>query len=106
MDLRATAGIFLTDAEDLEYLPNGGAARPIRGLVDRQQPGTLDNVPAWAAKCTVTVRCDADEGITAAELDLARDRIMVAVRYGGTPEPRALGKILTQDAGLLTLEVC
>lgn len=107
MDLTVTAGTFLAHfAEDVTYQPNGGTPRSIRAVVDRRQPSTLDGVAgSYAARAVVSVRADSELGITPAELDLARDQLVLPLQVGGTPEARQFGAVLAQDNGLLTVEV-
>jgi hypothetical protein len=38
-------------------------------------------------------------------LDIGKDHLMLAVREGGTPEKRRIMDIISQDKGMLTLEV-
>jgi hypothetical protein len=53
----------------------------------------------------VTVRNSATLGVTAAELDTGGDRLDLATRTGLARTIRSIVGIVSQDAGMVTLEV-
>jgi len=77
--------------------------RTIAVTVDRggPEPFGQGQAPGFA----VTVLNDATDGIPAATLDVGADRIDVAERVGGTPSPRGVQRIASQDADWLVLDV-
>lgn len=111
IDLRGDAAMFLNVdefAEKIEVHPASGRQRVISAIVDRnpiQQTGEAPNVSTL--NVLITVANDPLEGIWSREVDLATWKVKLAIKDGGTPELRPLGKIMPgrQDAGMVTYEV-
>ena len=89
--------------EQVTYRPDGGDAREITALVDREPRDETLNASVPVIR--LTVLNDATKGITPAELDLGADRISVAEKIGGTAISRNISQIAAQDAEFLTIEV-
>jgi hypothetical protein len=107
--LAVDAASFLADfGETVIYRPAavGAATRTIVAVVNRPEPQPSGPVNAWEGMAiTITVANNATTGISAAELDSGRDKIDVALRVGGTVAARPIVGIVSQDSGMLTLEV-
>lgn len=107
-ELTATAEEFLDTlgAETIVYLPAGGGERAIGAIVNRDPPAELGEAPhGHSPLAVIVVRNDSTEGISSAELDTAGDKVRYAVRLGKTPKDRRITGIISQDAGMLRLEV-
>jgi hypothetical protein len=92
--------------EDVTYRP-GRSGAPASGtitvIVDRtcgeaMPHGTGDRMQVVAIN-------GEPEGISSALADIEKDRVMIAPRLGGTPIARGLGRIVSQDADFITLEL-
>jgi len=80
--------------------------RQISALVNRQPAEGLGDMPEGTApRLTINVRNDAAYGIYSSEIDLGRDKVSVPVRLGEAAQERKLSKILSQDAGMMVLEL-
>ena len=80
--------------------------REITALVTRQPVEGLGDMPAGTSpRLTINVRNSATSGISSSEIDLGRDKVSVAVRIGETAQERKLAKLISQDAGMMVLEV-
>lgn len=117
-DLTGTHNLayFTHFGETVTWTPFGGTARSIKIVADRNPPQPLQDVPqSLAAGMVIVVRNSATSitddtvgGIALSELaedGLARSRITMATRVGGTATERVVRRILEQDEGCLTLEV-
>lgn len=93
-------------AEEVTYQPyGGGSARPINAVVIREPDGSFGNdEQSELPRLVVNVENSATTGISSGELREGRDKILVAVRSGGTPEPRTITNLLSHDEGMLELE--
>lgn len=104
---------FVHFAEDVIYHPRGGSPRTIKAVVDRQPRQALPEVGTTLAAFQVvevrnvatSVDDDGYGGIASSEIDLNGDEIELPVRVGAPAEKRRLTEILTQDEGVLKLEV-
>lgn len=106
MDLAADAAVFFDDlAEPAVYRPRGHPPRIVNVVVDRQEAASQSPLGLVAARMLVAVRNHPTEGIPLDTLDLAGDTIDLPVRDGTDPSPRAITGIVSQDAGILILEV-
>ena len=91
--------------EAITYTPgDGGAARSINAVIDRQElmneDGTLFN------GIFISVRNNATYGISLAEFDKGADTITIAERLGGTATKRSIvGDPIAQDAGMIRFRV-
>jgi len=54
---------------------------------------------------TINVRNDSTYGISSSEIDLGRDKVSVPVRIGEAAQERKLDKLISQDAGMMVLEL-
>ena len=96
------------ESETITYRPDGVALsdRSIEAVVERDPPEPVRETPGLLRPgIIVHVRNDATLGISAAELDTGQDVLLLAKRVGGTAVAMHIATILTQDAGLLSLEV-
>ena len=92
--------------ESVTYLPSGGDSRAITAIVNRSPPAGLDGAPhGHAPLATIVVKNDATDGISSSEINTAKDKLKLPVRIGQSPQARRLTKILSQDAGMMKLEV-
>ena len=110
----ATTVFLDTDdfAETITYHPHryyGDAARSDRSIVAnvvRQSIVIMEGVtesvsPVWE----VTVANSTTTGINSDELDLGGDAFTLSPRDGKTAERRSIVRLISQDAGMLVLEV-
>jgi len=106
-ELIDTAADFLTMfAESITYIPRGGDQRQITGIIDREGAAGLPGAPAGNAPlCMITVANDSSSGISSSEIDKGGDKIKYSLRKGETAQERKIVKIISQDAGMMTLEV-
>lgn len=115
LDLRAHAKVFMQSpfAEELEYWPKGGTPRRIIAVVDRQfirtNPETGEITGPFIVIETPNtdepVGCTGASGIRAAEFQRGVDQVKIALREDGSPELRPLRVIVSQDPGMVRLEV-
>jgi len=92
--------------EEITYLPAGGGSRTIDAIVNRDQPTELGDAPhGHAPLAVIVVRNDATAGISSAEVDTGGDQVRLAVRLGKDPQDRRITKIISQDSGMMQLEV-
>jgi len=94
-------------AETVVYTPLGGSPRTITVNVDRQPPERLgDEGRVYRPMMEIDVANSATTGISATELNTGGDSITIAYPKGGTVEAhRIIGAIITQDAGMIRLEL-
>lgn len=107
-ELTDTAPEFLDTlgGESVTYLPASGGSRAITALANRHQPSSMDEVPhGHAPLAVVTVQNDSSLGISSDEIDLGGDKLQYAVRIGQSVQARRITKLVSQDAGMLILEV-
>jgi len=80
--------------------------RQITALVSRQPVDDLGDAPVGTApRLTVNVRNNSTYGISSSEIDLGSDKVSVPVRIGEAAQERKLTKVISQDAGMLVLEL-
>lgn len=105
--LLADADIFLgAFGEPGTYLPRGGGERAITIIVDREGVSGLGAAPAGqSASWIVTVKNSSTEGVSTSELDTGGDKIKFANRLGETPIGRRIIRIVSQDTGMMQLEL-
>lgn len=107
---------FAHFGETVTWQPFGRTERSIKAVVDRNPPAPLDAVQqSLAAGMVVVVRNaqtaigdDDCGGISLSELandGMARGRLLVALKVGGTATRRTIRRVASEDEGLLTLEV-
>lgn len=105
--LSEDADIFLSIfGQAITYYPRGGGSRAIVGIVDQEQVSGIPGVPgANTPPARITVKNSATDGISSTEIDTGGDKIGYSVRIGQAAQSRRIGKIISQDHGMLTLEV-
>lgn len=103
-----TADDFLDafDAEDIKYYPKGGGVREIRAIVDRQGVAALGDAPHGKSHLlNITVKNDDTEGISSSEVDTGGDEVELQVRLSESVKRRRITKVISQDPGMMQLEV-
>lgn len=108
----ATAGVLTGSPADMavagviEEVITTQAGRTISALVNRQGVEDLEGAPEGKAPVLhITVLNSATAGIASYEVDISGDKISVPVRLGETAQEMRITKILSQDAGMLKLEL-
>jgi len=99
---------FFLDAfgEAGDYLPAGGGSRSIKIIVDREGAAAMPAGGYGNSPLThITVANSSTIGISSAEINTDNDKIKFALREGDALQSRIITKIISQDAGMLTLEV-
>ena len=92
--------------EPVTYYPSGGGSRAIAADIIRDPPVRFEGTSrAYAPFMVVSVANDATTGISSSEIDKGGDKIDLPVKKGEIAQKRPLVQILTQDAGMLRLEV-
>ena len=94
-------------AEQVTYYPRGGGeSRTIEAVVFREsiEPYAEDEVTSLDV-FQIHVANDAVDGISSNEIDTGGDAIDVAPRDGKSVVRKRITRILTQDQGMLVLEV-
>lgn len=107
IDMIASAEDFvITFGEDIVYRKWGGGSRPIKAIVTRRPPEVIDGAPhGTAPKIEIDVVNSSTTGISSSEIDRGGDMVTVQRLIGETANDRAIVKILSQDAGMMKLEV-
>lgn len=102
-----TAPEFLsTFGETVTYYPKAGGSREITAVVTRGQPAELDGAPhGHADRLTIQVANDATTGISSDEVDTGGDEVKLARRIGETAANKRITKLISQDAGMMELEL-
>lgn len=110
--LTNTANDFLTEfGEPITYLPASGGGREITAIIDREPPAELDGMSqVYGSRLIIGVanRCVAYKGIngiSSAEINISKDKAMLPVRIKETAVTKLITKIISQDAGMMKLEV-
>ena len=92
--------------ESVKYLPSGGGSRTITAIVDREPPAELEGMSgAHATRTIVNVANNATTGISSSEINLGGDKIELSVRINETAKQKRIVGIISQDAGMMRLEV-
>lgn len=101
------ASDFLTEfGEPIKYLPAGGGSRDITAIVDREPPAELEGMPgAHASRLVIGVANDSTDGISSSEINTGKDKAELTVRINETAVQKLITKIISQDAGMMKLEV-
>lgn len=93
-------------AEAIIYLPAAGGSRAIDALVNREQPAETGDAPhGHAPLLTIVVINSATTGISSDEVDCGGDKVELPVRLGETAQERLIAGIISQDSGMMKLEV-
>jgi hypothetical protein len=104
--LDETADLFLQEfGEPIKYRPRGGGIRDISAILNYGQPEGIAAPHGNAPLSSIEVANDPVKGISSSEVDKGGDEVLVPVRIGQDPEWRPITKILSQDAGMMSLEV-
>lgn len=106
------AAFIETWGETIHYIAvqgattTAGAGREITAVVDRQPPAPQSPAPGGVRPLMVVyVANSSTTGISADELDVGQDILMVPLRVGDSESAFHVDRILTQDDGMLALEV-
>lgn len=92
--------------ETVTYWPAGGGSRSITAVVNHERPEGLDGAPHGSAPLlAIEVANDSTSGISSNEVDTGGDKVELAVRIGETAQKRLIKKIISQDAGMMRLEL-
>jgi hypothetical protein len=92
--------------EQVTYKPFGAATRAILAMVERNPVGKLYGAKDGVGpNLTVAVANSAVDGIASSEINTGNDKITLPVRLGQTAQDRLITKIISQDRGMLLLEV-
>ena len=91
-------------AEAVTYLPRSGAAREINAVVIRQSlQEETDGIVMPVFE--VHVANDTTYGISGEELNVGLDQIMLPIRDGEDSVTKTIVHVITQDHGMLVLQV-
>ena len=106
-ELIATAEDFVNSAgEDIVYKPKAGGTRAIKAVVTRFPPAVIDGAPQGTApKVEIHVVNSTTIGISSNEIDRGGDMVTIAKLISETPADRPIVKVLSQDAGMMKLEI-
>ena len=106
-ELIDTAPEFLeTFGETVTYYPKAGGSREITAVVTRGQPTELDGAPhGHAPRLTIAVANDATTGISSSKVDTGGDEVKLSRRISETAANKRVTKILSQDTGMMKLEL-
>jgi len=92
--------------ETVSYTPRGGVARNITAVVDREPIQPLPESPqGLRPNVIVWVDNDATTGIDVTTLDTGGDTMSFPKRIGDTASTWSILKLVSQDNGMLQLEV-
>jgi hypothetical protein len=107
IDLKADVTAMLADfGEIIVYRPYAKPARSITALVNRRPREVFDETGTPLPKLSIAVANDEFTGISSSSMDIGRDRVEVAERYGEARTVRLIGEIIGEhDAGMIELEV-
>lgn len=84
--------------EEIVYKPNGGLARTITAIVNRNPPAILTGAQAGVTpRLTITVENHATRGIALDEYDTGKDLVEIAVRPGKDPEELTIKHPINDD---------
>lgn len=92
--------------ETVTYYPAAGGSREITAVVVRPGDEPLPGTPHGVSEnLMVTVENSAVTGISSDEVNTTQDKIELPVRLGNAAEKRLVIDILSQDAGMMELEL-
>ncbi len=91
--------------ESAEYLPYGRESRTIEALVIRDPLAVASEVGQVLVNALIVRVKNANDGITAEELDTGSDKLFIALRSGGEPSVRSIVQLLSDANGFLRLLV-
>jgi len=91
-------------AATITYLPGAGSSRQIEAQIAYLGPQPMDGLRGGSRpQFDILVRNDATTGISAKELDTARDKVQIALRRGRSVRTVRLCAIIKQDKAMLRL---
>lgn len=92
--------------EAVVYRPKNGPARTIQAIVNRDPPVQAQEfTTATADQFVVEVLADEINGIGIREINTGGDQVDIAKRKGLTPVTMSVQKLLSQDGGVVQIEV-
>lgn len=91
--------------ETVVYYPGDGYPRIVNAVIQRSPPSKIGDINAPVYDAAVIVRNDATYGISSTEINLGKDRIAYAERYGKAAITRSVTRIVEHDRHMMTLEV-
>lgn len=94
----ATDGVIQEDMQS-------GISRTINAIIDRDEADPFIAGRGKSPKLIVIIANDSTNGIALSEIDTNKDKITVPLKYGGETQQRRITKIISMDAGMITLEV-
>ena len=98
--------IFCDPVEALYQKLGESGSRSIRIVIDRQEPeGAEDRTKARFPVVTCYVKNSSLDGISAEEIDTGSDKIYLAPRQGCDERYFRIVRIISQDSGILQLEL-
>lgn len=106
LDLTATRDPFFAHfAETITVVPPSGESYEIEAVVDRDAVGPIDNGDGtFVFRHSVAIRNDAETGIDGAALNTRSWRLRIPPQVGQEPKERSIHRVLSQDAGVITVE--
>ena len=91
-------------AASITYLPGTGSSRQIEAQIAYLGPEAMDGIRGGSRpQFEILVRNDATDGITAKELDTARDKVQIPLRRGRSVRTVRLAGLIKQDKAMLRL---
>jgi len=94
----ATIGVGLAEWDLTE--------REIEALISRQPVDDLGDMPVGTSpRLLINVRNDSTYGISSSEIDLGKDLVSLPVRLGEVAQEWKISKLISQDAGMMVLEL-
>jgi len=103
--------VYLMDsnefAESVTYQPRAGGTRVIRAVVVRDVPRAVpeQSFESISRHIEIVVANNATSGISASELDLGGDTVLVTDRLGKSSESHQIIQLQSQDEAVLQLEL-
>lgn len=93
--------------ECVTYLPNGGTARKIKAIIEREPPAIFDAAGnAVLPSAIIRVRNCRKNGVAAKDLDVGKDQFEFVLKIGQTtPKRFSVMRLISQDAGVTHLAV-
>jgi hypothetical protein len=96
--------LTLLGHEPIIYLPRGGGAVALEGLIERDVPVVLSN-GRQVAGARMTLRNDATRGIASPTIDTGGDRVRWLPKRGRPERTSRIVRVAQHDAGCVIIEV-
>jgi hypothetical protein len=93
------------DAVQIIYEPFGQAERTINALITYLDPSQIGAPQGISPKLQISVLNNSQYGVLSTELDTGKDWVRVPLRVADSLSRRRISQIVSQDAGMLVLEV-